>query len=65
MTLKEKFRRADKQSSSTEDMVNRCEKIADEYLSEFIDWLHAGQTYALRLEDTLRIFKNEHEKRSN
>jgi hypothetical protein len=65
MKLKQKFRIADKESKSSEEMANRCEKIANEYLSEFIDWLHAGQTYALKLDDMLKLFKQDYEKRSN
>ncbi len=65
MNLKQKLRIAEKESKTSEELVNRCERIADNYLIEFIDWLHAGQTYALRLDDMLKLFKQEHEKRNS
>lgn len=65
MKLKNKFMKADRESKSAEDMAERCEVIADQYLAEFINWLHAGQTYALRLDDMLKIFKEDREKRNN
>lgn len=65
MKLRNKFIKADRESKSSEDMANRCEVIADEYLSEFINWLHAGQTYALRLDDMLKIFKEDRGEKIN
>ena len=64
MMLKEQFKKADKASVSIEDMSNKCLQITDEYLLEFITWLHAGQTFALRREDILKIFKEDYEKRN-
>lgn len=62
MKLKEKFKKADKESESMEDMANRCIAITDEVMLDFITWLHSGQTYALKREEILKIFKEDYEK---
>ena len=38
MKLKEKFREADKESILTQTLGVKCEKIADDYAIEFIEW---------------------------
>jgi hypothetical protein len=62
MTLREKFRKADKESLSSEDMANRCIAICDELLINFLEWMHNDSTHAVVPTDVLKLFKENYEK---
>jgi hypothetical protein len=64
MRLKDKFDEA--LDLDTDNLIKiECEMIADEYLMEFLDWLHKGQTYAVNKNDIIKLFKEDYEERNN
>jgi hypothetical protein len=61
--LKEKFRKADKESQTGEEAAKRFVCIADKYLSDFIQWIGIGD--AVQANDVIKLFKEDYEKRTN
>lgn len=61
--LKEKFRKADKESQTSEEAAHRFMCIADKYLSDFIEWVGLGD--AVKADDIIKQFKQDYEKRTN
>jgi hypothetical protein len=74
MNLRDKFSKADKESILTQTLGVKCEKIADDYAIEFIEWcgLRTVQITksewsnwlpnadgSLSTKELLQIFKNE------
>ncbi len=73
MTLRDKFRKADRFSVTKISLDVKCEKIADDYAIDFAEWLNSGETedliYSLQMvgelnknpkkKELLEIFKKE------
>ena len=60
MTLKEKFREADKYSLTKPTHDRKCEDIADEYAIEFKDWCEFYDYDGMKTTNQLlEIFKKE------
>lgn len=72
MKLKNKFKELEitvKSCVMSDNMMNnsaeKCVEVSDEYLRDFLKWLHSGQTYAIDLNDLIKTFKIDYEKRDS